>query len=200
MDVFTAISARRSVKKFDPGHVMTEDEITRLMEAVILSPTSFNMQNWRFVLVTDPELKREIRAAGWDQAQFSDCSLLVILAADLHAYARQPERYWANADSGTQQAIVGMMKAFYGDNEAARHDEALRSGGLAATTLMLAAQAMGYDTCPMVGFDMAKTGALINLPADHEIVMAVAVGKRTADPAARGGQLPLDEVIVRDRF
>ena len=54
MDTFDAIAARRSVKKFDPDHVMSEDEITRLMEAVILSPTSFNIQNWRFVLITDP--------------------------------------------------------------------------------------------------------------------------------------------------
>ena len=66
MDTFAAIAARRSVKKYDPNHVMTEDEITRLMETVILTPTSFNIQNWRFVLITDPEVKKRVRENGFD--------------------------------------------------------------------------------------------------------------------------------------
>ncbi|HPF36919.1 MAG TPA: nitroreductase family protein, partial [Candidatus Krumholzibacteria bacterium] len=64
MDLFDAVAQRRSVKKFDPSHAMTEAEIASLFEAVILSPTSYNIQNWRFVLVTDPERKAALRAAG----------------------------------------------------------------------------------------------------------------------------------------
>ena len=61
MDTFTAIETRRSVKHYDPDHRMREEEIERLLSAAVLSPTAFNIQNWRFVVVRDPELRAKIR-------------------------------------------------------------------------------------------------------------------------------------------
>ncbi len=200
MDTFAAIAARRSVKKYDPNHVMTEDEITRLMETVILTPTSFNIQNWRFVLITDPEVKKRVRENGFDQAQFTDASLVVIICGDRDAYKKDTERYWANSPEEVRATIVPMITGAYGSSETLRRDENLRSGGLAAQTLMLAAKDMGYDTCPMVGFDFATVGEIINLPAEHDIVMAVSVGKALEPARERGGQLPLDEVTFRNSF
>jgi nitroreductase len=200
MDTFAAITARRSVKKFDPQHVMTEQEITRLMEAVILTPSSFNIQNWRFVLITDPEVKQRVREKGYDQAQFTDASVVVIICGDREAYKQDPDRYWVNAPEEIRMAIVPMITGAYGSSETLPRDENLRSGGLAAQTLMLAAKDMGYDTCPMVGFDFAAVGEIINLPAEHDIVMAITVGKALEPARARGGQLPLDEVTFRNSF
>ena len=77
METFDAIKERRSVKHYDQNHSLTDEEINQLMSLAVLSPTSFNMQNWRFVLVKDSEKKKQIRAASWDQAQVTDCSLLV---------------------------------------------------------------------------------------------------------------------------
>ncbi len=71
---------------------------------------------------------------------------------------------------------------------------------MAAQTLMLVAKDMGYDTGPMIGFDTAKVGELIHLPADHEIVMMVVVGKALQPARGRAGQLPLDEVLFWDGF
>jgi len=65
---------------------------------------------------------------------------------------------------------------------------------------MLAAKAMGYDSCPMVGFDFDAVGKLVNLPEDHVIALMVSVGKAVEPARPRGGQLPLDEVVVTDRF
>lgn len=200
MDTFTAIAERRSVKKFDPDHVLTEEEIRRLMEAVILSPTSFNIQNWRFVLITDQAVKDAVRAVGWNQAQFADCSLLVLVCGDRGAYGRDPGRYWATSDASARDAIVPMIVDAYEGKPELQRDENLRSGSLAAQTLMLAAKAMGYDSCPMIGFDFAKVAEIVNLPADHDIVMAVTVGRALEPARERGGQLPLAEVAVRDRF
>ncbi len=200
MDIFDAISLRRSVKKFDPAHVMGENDITRLMETVILSPTSFNIQNWRFVLITDPEVKQQVRAKGYDQAQFSDCSLIVLICGDQNAYNQDPDRYWADAPAEAREAIVGMIKGAYGSSETLRRDENLRSGGLAGQTLMLVAKAMGYDSCPMVGFDFEAVGKIVNLPDEHDIVMAVTVGKAVEPARGRGGQLSLDEVVFRNSF
>lgn len=200
MDVFEAIAKRRSVKKFDPAHVMDEAEIRRLFEAVILSPTSYNIQNWRFVLVSDPERKAALRSAGFGQAQFTDASLVVILCGDLRAHDRDPDRYWANTDPKVREMVVSMIRGHYGGNPGLQHDEALRSCSMAAQTLMLAARAMGYDTCPMIGFDFAQVGEIIGLPEDHEIVMAVTLGKALEPARPRSGPLPLDDVLIRESF
>ena len=200
MDVFTALAERRSVKKFDPEHRMTEEEIRRLMEAVILSPTSFNLQNWRFVLIVDQAGKERMKEIGWHQAQFTEGSLVVLVCGDGRAYARDPERYWRNAPEASRRRIMPMIVDAYDGRPDLQHDENLRSCGMAAQSLMLAAKAMGYDTCPMVGFDFRRAAELVNLPPDHEIVMAVVVGKRREHPQPRGGQLALDEVVVRERF
>ena len=200
MDLFTAAAERRSIKRFDPDHRLTEAEIEQLMAATILSPTSFNIQNWRFVLLTDPEQKQKVRDAGWNQEQFTHCSVLVIICGDRNAYNQETERYWANAPAEMQKVLVGMIQHFYGAQPEARRDENLRSGSLAAQTLMLAATAMGYDSCPMIGFDFEAVAKIINLPAEHDIVMGVAVGKALEAARERGGQLPLSEVIRRDRF
>jgi nitroreductase len=92
MNVSQAILERRSIKAYDPQHKMSEEEIHKLMSLAMLSPTAFNIQNWRFVVVTDPALRKDIRAVSWDQVQVEDASILIVLTADLHAWNKQPER------------------------------------------------------------------------------------------------------------
>jgi nitroreductase len=200
MNVTQAITERRSVKAFDPNHLMSEQEINQLMSLAMLSPTAFNIQNWRFVLVTDPLLRQQIRAASWNQAQVEEASLLIVLTADLNAWAKQPERYWKNAPKAASDVLVPMIGQYYQNNDQVQRDEAMRSCGMAATTLMLAAKEMGYDTCPMDGFDFAAVSKLLNLPADHIPTMFVVVGKALKAAAPRGGQLAMDEVVVYNQF
>jgi len=161
MQVKEAIQQRRSIKHFDANHVITEKEIHELLSHAILSPTAFNIQNWRFVVVTDKQLRQKIRAVSWGQAQVEEASILI------------PE---------------------------VQRDEAMRSCGMAAMNLMLTAKAMGYDTCPMDGFDFDKVGELLNLPKDHTPTMFVCVGKGIKEAMPRGGQLPLDQVVIQNQF
>ena len=200
MNVTQAITERRSVKVFDPHHRMSEQEINQLMSLAMLSPTAFNIQNWRFVLVTDPVLRQQIRAASWNQAQVEEASLLIVLTADLNAWAKQPERYWKNAPKAASDVLVPMIGHYYQNNGQVQRDEAMRSCGMAATTLMLAAKEMGYDTCPMDGFDFAAVSKMLNLPADHIPTMFIVVGKALKAAAPRGGQLAMDEVVVYNQF
>ena len=152
MDTFDAINQRRSVKAFDPTHRFTAAEETKLLEAAIQSPTSFNMQNWR------------------------------------------------NAAPEIQKLLTGWMGPFYEGKEQLQWDEAMRSCGIAGQTIMLAAKAMGYDSCPMIGFDQAKVAEIINLPSDHAIGFMIAVGKAVKPAMPKGGQLALSEVAVQNRF
>jgi nitroreductase len=200
METITAIENRRAIKHYDPEHRMTEDEINKLMSLAMLSPTAFNIQNWRFVLVRNPEIRKKVRIAAWDQAQVTDASLLVILCADLKAWEKQPARYWQNAPKEVQDYVLQGMNQYYQGREQVQRDEAMRSCGIAAQTLMLAAKSMGYDSCPMDGFDFEAVGELINLPKDHVITMFVVVGKAIQDSKPRGGQLPIEEVVITDHF
>jgi len=151
-------------------------------------------------VVTDSKLRSEIRKVAWDQSQVTDSSLLVILCADLNSWQREPERYWRNAPKEVQDFLVPAIKEYYTGREDFQRDEAMRSCGLAAQTIMLAAKSLGYESCPMDGFDFDAVGKLINLPEDHLISMFVAIGKGTKDPWPKPGQLSYGEVVIADRF
>ncbi|TWT65413.1 putative NAD(P)H nitroreductase MhqN [Posidoniimonas polymericola] len=201
MDTLDAIEQRRSVKQYDSSVEMPEEDIQRLLDLALLSPTSFNIQNWRFVVVRNPEQRKRLRAAAWDQAQVEDAQLLLVLCGDLKSWDKDPARYWRNAPEAAQQQIVPMIGEFYtNQGEQTQRDEAMRSCGIAAQTLMLAAKSMGYDSCPMIGFDPQQVAELINLPDDHAIGLLLAIGKAAAPARPRGGQLDKDEVVVTDRF
>ena len=200
MNTFDAIKERRSVKHYDPSYKLSEDEIEQLMSLAVLSPTSFNMQNWRFVLVKDPEIRKNIRSASWDQTQVTDSSLLVVICADLKSWKKDPAQYWRDAPKEARDFLVPAMGMFYEGKEQLQRDEAMRSGGIAAQTIMLAAKSMGYDSNPMIGFDPEKVAQIIDLPEDHVITMMMAIGKQIKPAMPRGGQLPLDKVVFIDRF
>ena len=200
MDTIDAIYKRRSVKHYDPEHKLTEEEINKLLEATIQSPTSFNIQHWRFVLITDPDLRKQIREVGNDQAQMTDASLLVLFTGDMKAWEKSPERYWKNAPQEVSDLLVGWMGPFHEGNDQLQRDEAMRSIGIAMQTMMLAATDMGYQSCPMIGFDRDAVGKLVGVPDDHCVGPMVCIGKGTADVWPKPGQLPLDEVVVHNRF
>jgi len=200
MDTITAIKSRRSIKQFDPHHQMSQSEISELLSLAMLSPTAFNIQHWRFVLVQDRTLREAIRAESWMQPQITDASLLIVVCADVKAWEKEPERYWQNAPEDVREGVVAAIGDYYRGREERQRDEAMRSCGIAAQTLMLAAKAMGYDSCPMDLADMEAVGKRIHLPQDHVIAMFVAIGKGGKEPWPRAGQLPLNEVVITDHF
>lgn len=200
MDTFDAIYQRRAVKHYDAEHEFTDEEVQKLLEAAVQSPTSFNIQNWRFVLVRDVELRKQVCEAAWGQAHVSDASLVIVLTADLKAWQKDPSRYWKDAPEEARNMLLGMLGPFYEGKEQLQRDEAMRSCGIAGQTIMLSAKAMGYDSCPMIGFDPVKVAELIRLPDDHVISFMIAVGKATKPAWEKPGQLSLDDVVVQDRF
>jgi len=200
MQVKEAIQQRRSIKHFDINHMMTEKEINELLSNAILSPTAFNIQNWRFVVVTDKALRQKIRAVSWGQAQVEEASILIVLIADLMAWNKEPGRYWKDAPKPVQDYLVPAIQQYYDGKPEVQRDEAMRSCGMAAMNLMLTAKSMGYDTCPMDGFDFDKVSELLNLPSDHTPTMFVCVGKGIKEAMPRGGQLPLNEVVFQNQF
>lgn len=200
MNTFDAINNRRSIKNFDKNYTITKNEIIKLLEFAILSPTSYNIQNWRFVIITDQILKEKLSEFSYGQKQVYESSLVIIPCADLKSWNKNPERYWITIPDEPRKALVESIKKSYDGKPQLQRDEAMRSCGMAAQTIMLAAKSMGYDTCPMKGFDYDKVSELIHLPDDHVISMMVVVGKATKSASSRGGQLPLSEIMFENSF
>jgi nitroreductase len=93
-----------------------------------------------------------------------------------------------------------MILPFYEGKDQLIRDEGIRSSALAGMTLMLAARGLGYESCPMVGFDAEAVAKLINLPADHALSFMIAVGKQSQGAWPRGERLPDAEVVIENRF
>ncbi len=192
---FNAITdARRSVKLFDPEHNITDHELNALFARVILTPSSFNLQNWRFVVVRDREMKAKLCEASWKQEQVGSASAVVVVAGKLDAHRDAP-RIYADAPQKVQDMLLPMIEGFYEGKATAQRDEAVRSGSLAAMTLMYAAQDMGYGSCPMIGFDPKRVWELVGLDDNHVPVMMVVIGKQVGDIRPRPSRLPISEVV-----
>jgi nitroreductase len=114
VNTIEAIYERRSVKHFDKGHVMAEAVERKLLEGTVQAPTGFNIQHWRFVILRDPELRAKIRNEFVnDHARITDASLLILFTADMQAWRKNPERYWANAPRGVSDLLVNWMAPFH---------------------------------------------------------------------------------------
>ncbi|OZB76058.1 MAG: nitroreductase family protein [Halothiobacillus sp. 14-55-98] len=200
MHIFDAIRSRRAVKYFDPEFKLSAEKQTELLDLAMQSPTAFNLQHWRFVVVDDTTIRQQIRAVAWDQAQVTDASMLVILCADVNSWEKNAARVWAGAPDAVREMMVPAIDAYYRDKPQVQRDEIMRSCGIAGQTLMLAARAMDLDSCPMDGFDFEAVAKIIQLPADHEIAFMLAIGKKTRDVWPKPGQLDQTEVVIRNQF
>ena len=200
MTVTEAAYTRRAIKHFDPHFRIPEAELRTLIETAMQSPTSFNLQHWRFVVITDPDLRKQIRAAGFDQPHLTEASVLILFTGDTLAWRKDPVRNWRNTAKPVQDLMLGFVGPFHDGRTQLQRDEAVRSIGMAMQTLMLAATEMGYQTCPIIGFDHETVAELVRLPADHVIGPFVAVGRGVKDAWPKPGQRSFEEVVVRDRF
>jgi len=199
METIKAIYKRRSVKHFDSEHQLSKREEKILLEATIQAPTSFNVQHWRIVILRDPDLRQQIREKYCGQAQITDASLLVLFTADTRAWAKDPRRYWINAPNDVTEDVVNAVGPFHETRgKLFQQEEAQRSIGMAMQTLMLAAQELGYESCPMIGYELEGVKKMIHLPEDYVIGPMVAIGKGTKVPWPKPGQLPLDDIVFEN--
>lgn len=200
MHVIDAIEQRRATNTFDAAHPIPPEDLQRILHAGRRAPTAFNLQHTRFLVVQDPGLRSKLRVAAWNQSQVTDAAALIVVCADIMAWKKDPARYWRNAPEPVQNSLVPAIQNFYEGHPQMQRDEALRSASMAAMNLMLAAQALGYNSCPMDGFDFEAVADIIQLPDDHLITMFVAIGKGRDTPKPRSGDLDPSEQIVVDTF
>lgn len=200
MTVDEAIVSRRAIKQYDPAFTLSETEKDELLKAALYAPSAFNLQHVRLVEVSDPQLRAQIREVGWGQAQMTDASMLVVICAQVDSWDKNARRVWDGAPVEVQDYMAGAIDTYYRGKPQVQRDETMRSCGLVAQTLMLAARGKGLDSCPMDGFDFDAVAELIKLPDNHVIGLMVAIGKGTVQAKPRVGKLPYEQVILRNTF
>ena len=200
-DALAVIRERTSINHFDLSKQISKAEIRDIVADATQAPSSYNIQHWRFVAVTDPEKKKQLQAAAYNQAKVGQASATVIVLGDLRGYEKLNKILAPLVRAGTitQDAAESSARraaAPYVSNPQFQRDEAIRSGALAAMTLMLAAQARGYATGPMIGFDPEKVKALFGISDRYVPVMLITLGHAAPGNAPRKPRLGVDEVLL----
>lgn len=198
--VIEAIRGRTSANNFDATHVMSREEITELVTLATESPSSFNMQNWRFIAVSSPEAKARLKAAAFNQPKVGDAAVTFVVVGEVGGHRHLPRLIKPMLDAGAinqtaYEGWINMANGLYEGKDQFQRDEAIRSASLASMTLMLAATGRGYVSGAMIGFDPAAVAAACGLAAHEVPVMLIAVGKPAPGNWPRKVRRSLDEVL-----
>jgi nitroreductase len=175
------IKSRISANSYDTDRSLTDQQIAELIDLATHAPSAFNLQNWRFVAVRSTEAKARLLPLAFGQQKIVDAAVTFIVCGTLNPHATLPASLKPTLDAGIiDQTIydmwVGAAQGMYHENPQLQRDEAIRSGSLAAMTLMLAAKGQGLVSTPMIGFDPSAVAQEFGL-SDAEIpVMLVTVG------------------------
>ncbi len=199
MDVSVALNQRLSANNYDPSAEISADEVAALVQLASQAPSSFNIQHTRFVAVTDRELKGKLQAVAYNQPKVGACSVAFVVLGDTRAHFDYIERMQAAAKAGhVPQGVADYMSnmagSFY-NNPAAAREEAVRSVGLSAMALMLAAEERGWVSCPMIGFDPAGVSATLGIPERYVPAMIVVVGKGLPGNGPRKPRLAVGDLL-----
>ncbi len=200
MEFSAIVESRHSVRQFETGVSIDDAELEAIFADVVLSPSSFNMQHWQFVVVRDDTRKQQLRGLSFGQAQVEQCAAAILVCGRLDAHV-DAARIYGGEPAEVRDKYVPMIEGVYRDQPVLQREEAIRSGALAAMSLMYAAKNRGWDTGPMIGFDAAKVAAMLELGDNIVPVMLVVLGRAAGgQQPARGYRRPLSEVLHYERY
>ncbi|WP_455662189.1 nitroreductase family protein [Pradoshia sp.] len=195
------VKERKSVRSYDPEHKIDKDEILELLTLASEAPSSSNLQPWRFIVIQNKELQKEIRSIGFNQAQIEDSSAIVAIIGDIEAYKNVEKIYSLNVEKGymdqsiADRTIKQTLNAYPAMSKEALMQIAAYDAGAIAMQFMLLAKDRGYDTITMGGFDKDAFAERFNLPENHFPITLIAVGKALA-PAFNTSRLPIDSLTT----
>jgi nitroreductase len=197
---------RRSVNFFDSSKTINESTIRKIYEIARLCPSSFNLQPWRLILVTEPDNKKTLRECALNQPKVEEASIMLIVLADKEGGKMMDEIIDDMVEKGyhkeeERQMLLGLAKMLY-EGEISGRGLALRNAGLFGMSFMLAAKDIGIDTHPMDGFEQEKVKKAFNIPDRYEVAMLIAVGfyNETQPLLPRLKRKDFEDVVVRETF
>jgi nitroreductase len=207
--LLAALNWRYATKKFDPARKIPAATWAALEQALILAPSSFGLQPWQFVVVTDPAVRHKLVAASWNQTQVADASHLVVFAFKKDLGPADVDKLITRTVAtrgGSAAALDGykgmMLQSLAGAKAAGTLDAwQSRQAYIALGQFMAAAALLGVDTCPMEGIAPAQYDELLGLTGTpYTTLCACPAGYRAADDkyaTAPKVRFPAAEVIKR---
>jgi len=181
---------RYATKKFDANQTISETTWQALSESLVLTPSSYGLQPWKFWVITNPAIRAELKPASWNQTQITDSSHLVVFSIKKnlspehidHFIERTAEVRGVTTESleGYRNLMVGNL--VYGQRSLTINEWATRQVYIALGNFMTSAALLGIDTCPLEGLDPAKYDQILGLPSKgYATMVACAAGYRASD-------------------
>ncbi|MCC9087465.1 MULTISPECIES: nitroreductase family protein [Bacillus] len=191
------LKERASVKEYDTTHEMTKEELTELLNVTTKAPSAWNLQHWHFTVFHSAESKAKLLPIAYNQKQVSQASAVIAVLGDLEANKNGEKIYSELAEQGfitedIKETLMTQINGAYQSEQYAR-EAAYSNASLAAMQLMIAAKAMGYDTCAMGGFSKEAYIKEFNVSGRYEPVMLISVGK-AAKEAHKSNRFDIEEV------
>ena len=190
-DLLSALRFRYATKQFDPARKIDSVTWDALLQSLVLAPSSFGLQPWRFLVISNSEMRASLRGVSWNQPQITDADRLVVITARTDMTATDIDA-WMRCLAESQgkkpedlAAYRGMIDGFVGalDTES-RHDWNTRQCYIALGQLMTSAAVMGIDTCPLEGIDKAAYDRILGLEdSGYATAVACAIGYRSPNDA-----------------
>jgi nitroreductase len=206
--VLEALHWRYATKKFDSSKKIPTATWAALEEALVLAPSSYGLQPWKFIVVQDPVLRQALSAVSRGQTQPVDCSHFVVFAMRKDISAVHVDHHMARIGEvrgNPIEALKGYRDVIVGAADRARKTGYLdvwmsRQVYIALGQFMVAAAMLGVDTCPMEGIEPPKYDELLGLGAlGFTTLCACPAGYRSADDkyaTARKVRFPAADVVT----
>lgn len=182
---------RYAVKKFDATKKVSHEDLKTLEEALVLSPSSYGLQPWKFLVITDQKIREELRPHAWGQPQITDCSHLFVLAskthvseADIDEYVKRIMEVRQTDFNSDLQTLDGMMKGFRNraETEGWMQQWTHKQTYIALGFLMASSAFLGIDSCPMEGFVPAEFDRILGLDKEgYSTAVLCPVGYRSEE-------------------
>ena len=186
--VLNALRWRYATKQFDESRKINAEQWSAIEESLVLTPSSFGLQPWKFLIVKDQSIRRELRDESWNQPQVTDASHLVVLTT--RTDLAQPDiDAWINRMAEVQNCptenfaqLAGMISGFSSSMSAnERRAWNSRQVYIALGQLMTTAAMLGIDSCPLEGINPAAYDRILGLEnSGYATVVACALGYQSA--------------------
>jgi nitroreductase len=198
--VIETILSRTAAKYYDPKAALSDDDIRELVRIGTTAPTSFHLQNWRFIAVRSPEAKARLSPIAWSQPAITDAAVTFIVCGQLADSSVIPERLAPLVASGVMpQTMVPEWEIpardLYMAYPQRQRDEAIRTATFGAAAMIYAARSLGLGSTPMIGFDDVAVHREFGLTKDEVPVLLLSVGAERAGNWAQKPRRPVAEVL-----
>lgn len=178
LTVGEAAERRRSIRSYAPER-MAAGDMAEILRLTSLAPSAFNVQPWRFVIVETPEVKDKLADAAYNQRQVRSAPAVIVLYSDVREALANVDQVLHPGMDAAKRAIAreGVLRAFATKTEAEREAWGAEQAHIALGFLLLAAEAHGYQTSAMAGFNAEAVKRLLNLPSHVRVPALVAIGR-----------------------